>query len=68
MYKRQLYARFWTKVMVDEGLIDFAEPFTQLRNQGMLLSPQDGLKMSKSKGNVVTPDEVVAQYLSLIHI
>ena len=57
-----LYARFWTKVMVDEGLIDFAEPFTQLRNQGMLLSPQDGLKMSKSKGNVVTPDEVVAQY------
>ena len=57
-----LYARFWTKVMHDAGLIDFVEPFTQLRNQGMLLSPVDGQKMSKSKGNVITPDEVVAQY------
>ena len=57
-----LYARFWTKVMRDAGLIDFDEPFTQLRNQGMLLSPQDGQKMSKSRGNVVTPDEVVAAH------
>ena len=57
-----LYARFWTKVMVDAGLIDFDEPFTQLRNQGMLLSPQDGQKMSKSRNNVVTPDEVVATH------
>ncbi|HEX6384380.1 MAG TPA: leucine--tRNA ligase [Anaerolineae bacterium] len=57
-----LYARFWTKVMADAGLVDFVEPFTELRNQGMLLSARDGRKMSKSKGNVVTPDEVVAQY------
>ena len=57
-----LYARFWTKVMYDDGLIAFNEPFTQLRNQGMLLSPLDGQKMSKSKGNVITPDEVVAKY------
>ncbi len=57
-----LYARFWTKVMYDAGLIDFVEPFSQLRNQGMLLSAQDGRKMSKSRGNVVTPDEVVAQH------
>ena len=57
-----LYARFWTKVMADAGLIEFTEPFTQLRNQGMLLSPKDGQKMSKSKGNVITPDEVVEKY------
>jgi len=57
-----LYARFWTKVIHDAGLIDFMEPFAQLRNQGMLLSPLDGQKMSKSKGNVVTPDEVIATY------
>jgi leucyl-tRNA synthetase len=57
-----LYARFWTKVMYDAGLISFQEPFSQLRNQGMLLSAVDGQKMSKSKGNVVTPDEVVAQH------
>ena len=57
-----LYARFWTKVIYDAGMIDFVEPFTQLRNQGMLLSAEDGLKMSKSKGNVVTPDEIVVRY------
>lgn len=57
-----LYARFWTKVLYDAGLIDFIEPFTELRNQGMVLSAVDGQKMSKSKGNVVTPDEVVARY------
>ncbi len=57
-----LYARFWTKVFHDAGLIDFDEPFTQLRNQGMLLSPVDGQKMSKSRRNVVTPDEVVAAH------
>ena len=55
-----LYARFWTKVMFDAGLIDFHEPFSRLLNQGMLLSAVDGQKMSKSKGNVITPDEVVA--------
>ena len=57
-----LYARFWTKVMFDAGLIAFTEPFSQLRNQGMLLSATNGQKMSKSKGNVVTPDEVVAKH------
>jgi leucyl-tRNA synthetase len=57
-----LYARFWTKVMADAGLIDFVEPFTQLRNQGVLASPLDGRRMSKSRGNVITPDEVVTQH------
>lgn len=56
-----LYARFWTKVMFDAGLVSFVEPFTELRNQGMMLSAVDGQKMSKSKGNVVTPDEVAAE-------
>ena len=57
-----LYARFWTKVMADAGLINFTEPFTELRNQGVLSSPLDGRRMSKSRGNVVTPDEVIAQH------
>lgn len=55
-----LYARMWTKVMQDEGLIDFGEPFKKLRNQGMILAP-DGQKMSKSKGNVIAPDELIGQ-------
>ena len=55
-----LYARFWTKVMQDEGLIEFSEPFTTLRNQGMILAP-DGQKMSKSKGNTIQPDELIQQ-------
>ena len=54
-----LYARFWTKVMFDEGLINFKEPFTALRNQGMILAP-DGNKMSKSKGNTIEPDELIS--------
>jgi leucyl-tRNA synthetase len=54
-----LYARFWTKVMCDAGLIDFVEPFTQLRSQG-IVHAADGRRMSKSRGNVVTPDSVVA--------
>jgi leucyl-tRNA synthetase len=57
-----LYARFWTKVLYDAGLIDFVEPFSQLLNQGVLHSAVDGRRMSKSKGNVVTPDEVVEAY------
>jgi leucyl-tRNA synthetase len=61
-----LYSRFWTKVLYDLGYVPFIEPFKRLRNQGMILSPQmkDGKyeKMSKSKGNVITPDEMVAQY------
>lgn len=56
-----LYARFWTKVMADAGLIDFGEPFHRLRNQGVLHAP-DGRRMSKSKGNVITPDEVIATH------
>ncbi len=55
-----LYARFWTKVMYDEGLINFTEPFKALRNQGMILAP-DGQKMSKSKGNVIAPSELIDQ-------
>lgn len=56
-----LYARFWTKVMYDAGMINFEEPFTVLKNQGMLLG-EDHQKMSKSKGNIVTPDEMVERY------
>ncbi len=55
-----LYARFWTKVMFDEKLIDFKEPFKSLRNQGMILAP-DGNKMSKSKGNTIEPDSIIDQ-------
>ncbi len=55
-----LYARFWTKVMFDEGLIDFDEPFKTLRNHGMILAP-DGAKMSKSKGNTIEPGGLIEQ-------
>ena len=55
-----LYARMWTKVMYDAGLIDFNEPFKTLRNQGMVLAP-DGQKMSKSKGNTIEPDGLIEQ-------
>jgi len=54
-----LYARFWTKVMFDAELLPYDEPFSELKNQGVLHAA-DGFRMSKSKGNVVTPDEVVA--------
>jgi leucyl-tRNA synthetase len=53
-----LYARFWTKVMQDAGLVSFSEPFRRLRNQGMILGP-DGSKMSKSLGNVIDPLDLV---------
>jgi leucyl-tRNA synthetase len=53
-----LYARFWVKVMYDAELIEFEEPFTTLRNQGMILAP-DGAKMSKSKGNTIEPDGLI---------
>ncbi len=56
-----LYARFWTKVLADAGLVDFREPFPRLRSQG-ILHAADGKRMSKSRGNVVTPDEVVDRY------
>ncbi|MHB9094207.1 MAG: leucine--tRNA ligase [Eubacteriales bacterium] len=55
-----LYSRFFTKVLKDQGLIDFDEPFTNLLTQGMVL--KDGAKMSKSKGNTVSPEETVSQY------
>jgi len=53
-----LYTRFWTKVMRDLGLVDFGEPMVRLFNQGVILG-EDGEKMSKSRGNVVNPDEYV---------
>ncbi|NLI40433.1 MAG: leucine--tRNA ligase [Caldisericales bacterium] len=56
-----IYARFWTKVMHDAGLISFIEPFQKLMNQGMVLGG-DHQKMSKSKDNVVTPDSMVEKY------
>ncbi|MEM7018172.1 MAG: leucine--tRNA ligase, partial [Pseudomonadota bacterium] len=55
-----LYARFFHKVMRDEGLVDGDEPFTNLLTQGMVL--KDGAKMSKSKGNVVDPEDLIAKY------
>jgi leucyl-tRNA synthetase len=61
-----LYARFWVKVLHDLGHLPFDEPFKHLFNQGMVLkySEKSGLveKMSKSKGNVVSPDEIIAHY------
>lgn len=56
-----LYARFFTKFLFDQGHIDFEEPFKKLINQGMILGP-DGNKMSKSKGNVVDPDDYVNKF------
>jgi len=56
-----LYARFFTKVLHKFGYINFDEPFLKLRHQGMILAP-DGRKMSKSWGNVINPDDVVAEY------
>jgi leucyl-tRNA synthetase len=56
-----MYARFFTKVMRDLGLIEQDEPFLRLRNQGIILG-EDNEKMSKSRGNVVDPDDLVATY------
>jgi leucyl-tRNA synthetase len=56
-----LYARFFVKALRDMGLLHFDEPFTQLYHQGMVLGP-DGQKMSKSRGNVIAPDDVVGRY------
>ncbi len=56
-----LYARFWTKVFYDAGLVSCDEPFKKLIHQGMILG-EDGEKMSKSRGNVINPDDVVNQY------
>jgi leucyl-tRNA synthetase len=56
-----LYARFWHKVLFDRGHVSGGEPFQKLVNQGMILG-ENGEKMSKSRGNVVNPDEVVREY------
>jgi leucyl-tRNA synthetase len=56
-----MYFRFFTKAMRDLGLIDFGEPAARLYNQGIILGP-DGEKMSKSRGNVVNPDDYVSRY------
>ena len=55
-----LYSRFYTKFLYDIGVVDFDEPFKKLFNQGMI--GKDGAKMSKSKGNVVSPDDLVRDY------
>ncbi len=55
-----LYARFYTKFLKDIGVVGFDEPFVKLFNQGMIV--KDGSKMSKSKGNVVSPDDLVSDY------
>jgi leucyl-tRNA synthetase len=56
-----LYARFWHKVLFDLGHVTTPEPFQKLVNQGLILG-EDGQKMSKSRGNVVNPDDVVSEY------
>ena len=56
-----LYSRFYTKFLCDIGVIDFDEPFHKLFNQGMITG-KNGIKMSKSKGNVVSPDDLVRDY------
>ncbi len=56
-----LYARFWVKALKDGGHLNFNEPFITLRNQGIILA-EDGSKMSKSKGNVVNPDDLIKRH------
>ena len=56
-----MYARFWHKLLFDLGFVSTKEPFTKLRHQGIILG-EDSRKMSKSRGNVVNPDDVISQY------
>lgn len=56
-----LYSRFYTKFLCDIGVVDFDEPFQKLFNQGMI-NGKNGIKMSKSKGNVVSPDDLIRDY------
>lgn len=56
-----LYARFWHHVLFDLGFVSTREPFTRLVNQGMILG-EDSQKMSKSRGNVINPDDIVGEY------
>ncbi len=56
-----LYARFWHKVLYDLGHVSTPEPFQRLVNQGIILG-EDGVKMSKSRGNIVSPDDVIEEF------
>jgi leucyl-tRNA synthetase len=56
-----LYSRFWHKVLYDLGLVNTKEPFQRLVNQGMILG-EDNQKMSKSRGNVINPDDIIREY------
>jgi leucyl-tRNA synthetase len=56
-----LYARFWHKFLYDKGVVNCSEPFKKLFHQGMILG-SNGEKMSKSRGNVINPDEIVEKY------
>ncbi|MDP0494637.1 MAG: leucine--tRNA ligase [Verrucomicrobiota bacterium JB024] len=56
-----LYARFWHRFLFDEGVLSVPEPFTKLFHQGIILG-EDGEKMSKSRGNVVNPDDIIKDY------
>ena len=56
-----LYARFWHKFLYDLGIVDHKEPFTKLVNQGMVLG-EDGVRMSKSRGNVINPDSIIDEF------
>ena len=56
-----LYSRFWNNYLYNKGLVPVKEPFKKLVHQGMILGP-NGVKMSKSKGNVINPDDMVKQY------
>lgn len=56
-----IYARFWYKILYDLGYVSHSEPFKKLFNQGMILG-EDGVKMSKSRGNVINPDDVIKEF------
>ncbi len=56
-----LYARFWHKFLYDIGVVSTKEPFLKLKNQGLIMG-EEGVKMSKSKGNVISPDDVIKKY------
>ena len=56
-----LYSRFWNQYLYNKGIVPVKEPFSVLRHQGMILGP-NGEKMSKSKGNVINPDDMVCEY------